>query len=134
MQRSGIGQPDRSHKSISDYLFGDDSVDERASSEARSQLSNENVSDNPAETPSFHVQIGEGKFPLREHVSEKGNLTYVVAPREWPTNRGVRGFPMELETLGFDELPSSCVFAGYPISLEKERRRRAMPKSLVVNP
>lgn len=74
------------------------------------------------------VQIGEGSFPLREHISERGNLTYVVAPRDWTTNRGFRGFPMDIKTLGLSHLPSSCIFAGHTLALERGETKNGNPK------
>lgn len=59
----------------------------------------------------------EGKtLPLREHVSGKGNVSYVLAPKAWSTGRAFHGVPIPALN---EELPSSVMFEDTLVPLMK---------------
>lgn len=70
----------------------------------------------------------EGKtLPLREHVSEKGNTSYVLAPKAWSTGRAFRGVPIPALST---ELPHSVMFDEILVPLRADYTASGKPKTV----
>ena len=68
--------------------------------------------------PQPQITLEGYELPLREHVSPKGNKSYVLAPKGWSTGRAFRGVPIPKLR---EELPLQVMFGDTLVPLEQGR-------------